>query len=241
LIFSYLVFCVFWRIPWLSQSLIEASVRERAGKGAARAIRREGRVPAVIYGDKQEPLLVSFGYQDLMKHVQTGRLMSTLVDIEVGGNKTRAIARDIQFEPVRDFLQHVDFLRLGKGARITVEVACNFINEEESPGLSMGGVLNVVRYEIELSCLASDIPEDIDIDLTGLEIGDGVHGSSLTLPEGAELTITDRDFTICTIASPTVVEEPVDEEVEGEEGEEGVEGEEGAEGEEAAEGDDAQE
>jgi len=212
--------------------VIEARVRERAGKGAARAIRREGRVPAVIYGDKQDPKLISFGYQDLMKHVQTGRLMSTLVDIEVAGEKTRAIARDIQFEPVRDFLQHVDFLRLGKGARITVEVACNFINEDDCPGLTQGGVLNVVRYEIELDCLASDIPEEIEIDLKGLEIGDGVHGSSLDLPEGAVLTITDRDFTICTIASPTVVEEPVDEEVEGEVGIEGEEGEEAAEGEE---------
>jgi len=210
--------------------VIEASVRERAGKGAARAIRREGRVPAVIYGDKQDPVLVTFGYQDLMKHVQTGRFMSTLVDIDVNGEKTRAIARDIQFEPVRDFLQHVDFLRLGKGARITVEIACNFINEEECPGLTQGGVLNVVRYEIELDCRATQIPDEIEIDLAGLEIGDGIHGSSLTLPEGAELTITDRDFTICTIVSPTVEEEP-EAEVEAIEGEEG-EGEEAAEGEE---------
>jgi len=219
--------------------VIEASVRERGGKGAARATRRAGRVPAVIYGDKQEPLLVSFGYQELMKHVQTGRLMSTLVDIDVNGDKTRAIARDIQFEPVRDFLQHVDFLRLGKGARITVEVSCNFLNEEECPGLTRGGALNVVRYEIELNCLASDIPEEIDIDLTGLDIGDGVHASDLKLPEGSELTITDRDFTICTIASPTVAEE--EDEAEGEEAE-GVEGEEGEGGEGGeAEGGDAEE
>lgn len=203
--------------------VIEASVRERAGKGAARAIRREGLVPAVIYGDKQDPQMISFGYQELMKHVQTGRFMSTLVDIKIGDNTTRAIARDIQFEPVRDFLQHVDFLRLGKGARITVEVACNFLNEEECPGLTQGGVLNVVRYEIELDCLASQIPEEIDIDLAGLEIGDGVHGSSLTLPEGAVLAITDRDFTICTIASPTVAEEPEEAETEGEEAAEGDE------------------
>ena len=209
--------------------VLEAETRVRGGKGAARAIRRSGRVPAVIYGDKQEPTLVSFGYQELMKHVQTGRLMSTLVDIEVGGEKVRAIARDIQFEPVRDFLQHVDFLRLGKGARITVEVACNFVNEDECPGLSQGGAMNVIRYEIELSVLASDIPESIDIDLNGLEIGDGVHGSDLKLPEGAELTITDRDFTICTIVAPTVETEP------SEEGEEGLDSEAPGEGE--AEGD----
>jgi len=214
--------------------VIEASVRERGGKGAARATRRAGRVPAVIYGDKQEPLLVSFGYQELMKHVQTGRLMSTLVDINVDGTNTRAIARDIQFEPVRDFLQHVDFLRLGKGARITVEVSCNFLNEEESPGLGRGGALNVVRYEIELNCLASDIPEEIDIDLAGLDIGDGVHASDLKLPEGSELTITDRDFTICTIAAPAGEQDEEDDEAEAT-----AEGEE-AEGEEA-EGGDAEE
>ena len=190
---------------------LEATVRERSGKGAARAVRRAGLVPAVIYGDKKDPLLVSFNYQELMKQVETGRFMSTLVEIRVGGDKVRAIARDIQFEPVRDFLQHVDFLRLGKGARITVEVPCDFINEEESPGLKRGGVLNVVRYEIELDCPATDIPEKIEIDLTGLDIGDGVHGSSLKLPEGAELTITDRDFTICTIAAPTVEAEPSEE------------------------------
>jgi len=216
--------------------VIEASVRERGGKGAARAIRREGRVPAVIYGDKQDPVLVSFGYQDLMKHVQTGRFMSTLVDINVNGDKTRAIARDIQFEPVRDFLQHVDFLRLGKGARITVEVSCNFINEEDCPGLSAGGALNVVRYEIEMDCRATEIPDEIDIDLAGLEMGDGVHASDLTLPEGATLTITDRDFTICTVSAPTVVEEPEDEEVD-----EGAEGEEAGEDEEAGDGEGSKE
>ncbi|HHI82057.1 MAG TPA: 50S ribosomal protein L25/general stress protein Ctc [Rhizobiales bacterium] len=190
---------------------LEAKVRERAGKGAARAVRREGLVPGVIYGDKQDPVLVSFGYQELMKQVETGRLMSTLVEIRVGGDKIRAIARDIQFEPVRDFLQHVDFLRLGKGARITVEVPCKFIGEDDSPGLSRGGVLNVVRYEIEVNCPANAIPEEIEVDLSGLDIGDGAHGSSLKLPEGVELTITDRDFTICTIASPTVEAEPSEE------------------------------
>jgi len=195
--------------------VLEAKARKKGGKGAARAARRQGLVPAVIYGDKQDPILVSFNYIDLMKHVRTGRFMSTLVEVNVeGGETVRAIARDLQFEPVRDFLQHVDFLRLGKGARITVEVSCNFINEEESPGLSRGGVMNVVRYDIEMDCLATNIPDDIDIDLAGLDIGDGVHASSLDLPEGAELTITDRDFTIVTIAAPTIEAEPSDEDEE---------------------------
>lgn len=200
--------------------VLEASVRAKGGKGAVRAIRREGRVPAVIYGDKQDPILVSFAYQDLMKHVQTGRFMSTLVDIAVDGDNVRAIARDIQFEPVRDFLQHVDFLRLGKGARITVEVGVNFINEEECPGMKRGGALNVVRYEIEMECRASEIPEEIVVDLAGLDIGDGVHGSDLTLPEGAELTITDRDFTVCTIAAPSGGSDEDEDEAEEAEGEE---------------------
>ncbi len=183
--------------------VLEANVRERGGKGAARAIRNSGRVPAVIYGDKQDPILVSFGYQDLAKHVNTGRFMSMLVEVHVGGDEVRSIARDIQFDPVRDTIQHVDFLRLGKGARIVVEVACNFLNEDECKGLSAGGTLNVVRYEIEMDVRATQIPESIDVDLAGLEIGDSVHGSDLTLPEGATLAIDDRDFTICTIAAPS--------------------------------------
>ncbi len=183
--------------------VLEANVRERGGKGAARAIRKAGRVPAVIYGDKQDPILVSFGYQDLAKHINTGRFMSMLVEVHVGGDEVRSIARDIQFDPVRDTIQHVDFLRLGKGARIVVEVACNFLNEDECTGLTRGGSLNVVRYEIELECRATQIPESIDVDLAGLDIGDSVHGSDLTLPEGATLAIDDRDFTVCTIAAPS--------------------------------------
>ncbi len=200
--------------------LLEATARDRAGKGAARAVRREGRVPAVIYGDKKDPQTISLGYQELMKQVQTGRFLSTLVDIQVGGEKIRAIPRDIQFDPVRDFLVHVDFLRLGKGARIAVNVPCNFINQEESPGIRRGGVLNVVRFEIEVYCPADSIPEEFTIDLDGLDIGDGVHISAVALPEGVEPTISDRDFTICTIAAPAGLTEA---EEAGEEDEEGLE------------------
>ncbi len=199
--------------------LLEAKARDRAGKGAARAVRREGRVPAVIYGDKKAPQLVTLDYRDTWKHVQTGRFLSTLVDVEVDGDKVRAIPRDVQFDPVRDFLMHVDFLRLGKGARIAVNVQCNFINDEESPGITRGGVLNVVRYEIEVYCPADAIPESFEVDLTGLDIGDGVHISDITLPEGIEPTISDRDFTVCTIAAPADLASEEEEE-EGEEGEE---------------------
>ena len=182
---------------------LNASVRERAGKGAARAVRRENRVPAVIYGDKKEPQLISLAYSELLKPVNTGRFMSTLVDLNVDGNKVRAIPRDVQFDPVRDFIIHVDFLRLGKGARITVEVPIHFVGEETSPGLKRGGVLNVVRHAVEVICPADDIPTSFDMDVSTLNIGDGLHASNLNLPEGMTFTITDRDFTIATIAAPS--------------------------------------
>ncbi len=201
--------------------LLEAEARKGGGKGAARAVRREGRIPAVIYGDKKDPQLVSLNYRDTWKHVQTGRFLATLVDVSVGGEKVRAIPRDVQFDPVRDFLMHIDFLRLGKGARIAVSVQCDFINEEESPGIKRGGVLNVVRYEIEVYCPADAIPEEFTVDLTGLDIGDGVHISAIEMPEGIEPTITDRDFTICTIAAPADITAEEEEDEEGEEVEAG--------------------
>jgi len=205
---------------------LEAAVRERVGKGAAREARRQGRVPAVIYGDKKDPEPISLEYKTVNMQVQTGNFLNTLYMINVGGNKTRVIPRDIQFDPVRDFPMHVDFLRLSKGATITIEVTVNFINEEECPGLKSGGVLNVVRYAVEVTCPAESIPEGFDADLTGLELGDSIHISAITLPDGVVPTITDRDFTVATIAAPAGLdrddadEEAVDgEEVEGEEAE----------------------
>ncbi len=213
---------------------LNASVRERAGKGAARAVRREGRVPAVIYGDKKDPQTISMDYRELMKQVQTGRFLSTLIDIDVDGTKVRTIPRDVQFDPVRDFVVHVDFLRLGKGARIAVEVAINFLGDEDSPGLKRGGVLNVVRHTVEIMCPADAIPESFDMDISELDIGDGLHSTDLTLPEGMTFTITDRDFTIATISAPSGGADE-DEEDAAVEGEEGAEGEEGEGGEDAAE------
>ena len=206
---------------------LNALVRERAGKGAARAVRREGRVPAVIYGDKQDPQTISMDYHELMKQVQTGRFLSTLVDIDVDGTKVRTIPRDVQFDPGQDFVVHVDFLRLGVGARIAVEVAINFLGEEDSPGLKRGGVLNVVRHSVEIMCPADAIPEEFDLDVSALDIGDGVHASDLTLPEGMTFTITDRNFTIATISAPSGGADEDEEEADAVEGEEGTEGEEG--------------
>lgn len=211
-----------------------ATVRERAGKGTARATRREGRVPAVVYGDKKPPLPISLDYNELWMHVRTGQFLSTIFEIKVNGETTRAIPRDVQMDPVRDTPLHVDFLRLGAGARIAVEVPVHFINDEESPGLKRGGVLNIVRHEIELRCLAEAIPEYLEADLTGLDIGDTLHVSAIKLPPDVELTITDRDFTVATIAGRMA--EIVDEdEEEGEEAEEGEEGEEEGEGEDGEE------
>jgi large subunit ribosomal protein L25 len=223
-------------------SIIPAEVRERAGKGPARAVRRAGRVPGVIYGAKKDPALVTLDPLTLYKELRSGSFMATVYDVQIGEAKERVLPRDVQFDPVSDKAIHVDFLRVSAATRVTVAVPVNFLNEEESPGIKRGGLLNVVRHEIEMSCRADAIPPSIDIDLTGLEIGDSIHISGVVLPEGVELTISDRDFTVATVAAPTVVQEEAaaeGEEVEGEELE-GVEGEEleGVEGEEgeAAEG-----
>lgn len=184
---------------------LTAERRDRAGKGAARAARRENKVPAVIYGDKKEPTLINVESRDVTKLWDTGHFMSTLLDLDVAGETTRVIARDVQLDPVRDWVIHVDFLRLGKGAKINVMIPVTFINEEEAPGIEKDkGILNVVRHEVELLCLATNLPDEIVVDLTGKEIGDAIHISEVTLPEGAKPTITDRDFTIATIAAPTL-------------------------------------
>jgi large subunit ribosomal protein L25 len=203
-------------------SQLTAQARDRAGKGVARALRREGRVPAVVYGDKKSPDLISLAYNEVNRLWNKGSFMSALLDLEVDGKVQRVIPRDVQLDPVKDFVTHVDFLRLGKGAKIAVEVPVNFINEEESPGIKRGGILNIVRHEVELNCPAESIPESIEIDLTGTDIGDSIHISAVKLPDGVTPSITDRDFTIATVAAPAalVSEDNAAEEGEGEEGEE---------------------
>ena len=220
---------------------LSAVVRERVGKGAARAVRRQGLVPAVIYGDNQEPEAISMEIGVLEKELNTGSFMSTLYIINVDGKKSQVIARDVQLDKVKDFPIHVDFLRLKKGAKIAVEVQVNFLNEEECPGLKRGGVLNVVRYTVEVTCPADSIPESLDADLSTLDIGDSLHISAIALPDGVEPTITDRDFTIATIAAPTALAAE-EEETEGGEGEgaEAVEGEEAAAEDAGEAGDDAE-
>jgi large subunit ribosomal protein L25 len=186
------------------QLTLSAQTRERAGKGASRAMRREGRVPAVIYGEKKEPLTIHVEEKALMKMLNTGHFMNSVVMIDVGGQATRTLPKDVHFHPVSDRPLHVDFLRIGEHSQVKVNVPVRFINEEESPGISKGGVLNTVRHELELVCDAASIPDDIVIDLTGREIGDSIHISNVELPKGSASAIDDRDFTIATIAPPTV-------------------------------------
>ena len=208
--------------------------RERAGKGSARAARRAGLIPAVIYGDKKEPIMVTIERNMLMRLINRGEFVNKLFNVTVGGDTSRVLTRDLQKDPVTDEPMHVDLLRLGKGTVMVFEVPMRFINEEESVGIKHGGVLNIVRHTIEIRCRAKDLPEFLEVDLLNMDIGDSAHGSTLALPADTELAIADRDFTIATMAAPTVEVEPEVEE--DEEGEEGIEGEEGAEGAEGAEG-----
>ena len=203
-------------------SQLAAEVRERAGKGAARATRRAGRVPAVIYGNKQDPVMISLDPRELNIELRHTGFFSRVYEVDIAGTKHRVLPRDLQVHPITDHPLHVDFMRFSAKTRLNVDVEVVFLNEEASPGLKEGGVLNIVRHAVELRCRPDDIPESLTVDLTGLEIGDSVHISAVTLPEDVELTITDRDFTIATIAAPTVYVEAVDEE-----DEEGVEGEAG--------------
>lgn len=186
---------------------IAAQPRERGGKGPARTARRTGRVPAVIYGAKKDPVLVTLDPRDLARALKDGSFLATVYDVRVEAATERVLPREVQFDPVSDQAIHVDFLRVSPTTTVTVHVPVVFHNEERSPGLKRGGLLNVVRHDIELACRADVIPHRIDIDLTGLEIGDSVHISTIELPEGVRPTITDRDFTIATIAAPTVVRE----------------------------------
>lgn len=184
---------------------LKALVRDRVGKGAARALRREGLVPAVIYGDNKSPLSITVTYKDAMKRIQQGGFLSQVISVEVDGEEHRVIPRDYQLEPVRDFLVHVDFLRVSKTSILTVEVPVHFVNEEESPGLKRGGVLNVVRHTVEVNATEANLPEFLEVDLSSVETGDSIHISAVNLPEGVTPTITDRDFTIATIAAPSAL------------------------------------
>ena len=188
-------------------SEIKASTRPRAGKGGARAIRREGRVPGVLYGDNREPQNIAIDFKELSLAVGRGKFLSTVHDLNLDGDKCRVIPREVQLDPVKDHALHVDFQRVGPGALIRVNVPARFINEALSPGLKRGGVLNIVRHEIEVMAPADAIPEYFEFNLDGLEIGRSVHISATKMPDGVRPTIINRDFTVATIAGHKIEDE----------------------------------
>jgi large subunit ribosomal protein L25 len=187
------------------QLTLPAEARDRAGKGASRALRREGRVPAVVYGEKKEPLSVHVEEKLLTKMLHSGHFMNSIVMIDVGGKATRTLPKAVDFHPVSSRPIHVDFLRIGEHSKVTVAVPVRFDNEEASPGIKRGGVLNVVQHELELVCDAAHIPEEIHIPLDGLDIGDSIHITDVKLPEGTKPAIDDRDFTVATIVAPSAM------------------------------------
>lgn len=209
-------------------TVMAATAREKVGKGSARASRREGHVPAVIYGDGKPPLSITVERKQLVRDLETGSFFTSIYDVQIDGTGNRVLPRDVQLHPVSDIPMHVDFLRIGANTTVAVEVPVEFLNEDTCPGLRQGGVLNVVRYAVEVSCRPDLIPNSIVVDLAGAEMGDSLHISAVKLPEGVTATITDRDFTIATIAAPTVVvdEDPDAEDADGEDATEGEGGDE---------------
>jgi len=182
---------------------LSAEKRERAGKGAARAARRAGRVPAVIYGGPKEPVMITLEDRVIRRELQKAGFFTTLFDVQVEGATERVLPRDVQFHPVTDFPLHVDFLRVSAETRVTVMVPVHFAHEDVCPGIKKGGVLNIVRHEVELSCTSDHIPDHITFDLSGYDVGESIHISAVSLPEGVRPTITDRDFTVATIVAPS--------------------------------------
>ncbi|WP_029007991.1 50S ribosomal protein L25/general stress protein Ctc [Azospirillum halopraeferens] len=194
---------------------LSAESRARAGKGTARQARRDGRVPAVIYGGKQAPVMISLEALAFNKILHQPGFFTHLFDVTVDGATERVLPRDVQFHPVTDVPLHVDFLRVSKDTTISVMVPCEFVDQDQSPGLKRGGVLNIVRHEVEVTCAADNIPEHITISCAGFDVNDSIHISSVTLPEGVRPAITDRDFTVATIAAPSGLKSEAAEAAEG--------------------------
>lgn len=193
---------------------LKAESRTGTGKGPARQLRRAGKVPAIIYGGGATPEMIAIDFKEVKHQLDVNaRFFSTIFELDVGGSKARVLAREAQLHPVTDVPLHVDFIRAEKGAKVEVPVAVHFTNEDKSTGLRNGGVLNIVRHEVELICPADAIPEHLVVDLQGYDIGDSIHISAVTLPSGVELAIHDRDFTVASIVPPTVPTAQEEEEV----------------------------
>ena len=205
---------------------IEATARERLGKGASRAARRENLVPVVVYGDNKEPESATIPLNVIVRLINRGGFMSHTYDLAIGKKKTSVLPRDLQLHPVTDVPMHIDFLRLGKGTKVVMAVPVKVVGEEECEGLAKGGVINHTRHDIELNVPAEAIPEFIEVSVASLNIGEAVKISDVTLPKGATPTITDRDFTICAIVAPSALKSSgTEDDAEEGEGEEAAEGE----------------
>ncbi|MCO4823572.1 MAG: 50S ribosomal protein L25/general stress protein Ctc [Amylibacter sp.] len=200
---------------------INATLRAGTGKGAARQARRDGLVPGVVYGGGQDPIAINVKFNELFKQLKAGKFLSTLFNLKIDGNDdVRVICRNVQRDVVKDLPTHLDLMRLNRTSRVSLFIPVTFINEETSVGLKKGGTLVAVRNEVELKVTAGNIPESIVIDLENLDIGDGVNISDVTLPEGSRPMITDRDFVIANIASPSALKsEGEDEDEDGAEAE----------------------
>src|SRR4051812_30921381 len=181
---------------------LKATARARSGKGAARAVRREGRVPGVIYGDNKPPLTISLDTKELQLRIFAGHFLTSLYDVEVDGTKHRVIPRDFQLDPVRDAPVHVDFMRLGEGAKIRVRIPIHIVNADQSPGVKRGGAVNIVTHALEVICAADNIPTSIDVDVSGLEINHSKHLSDVPLPAGVR-PLVDMSATIVTVVPPS--------------------------------------
>ncbi len=183
---------------------MSAELRDKSGKGTARAARREDRVPAVIYGNKQPPVMITLAARELGQHM-AATFFTHIFDIKVGNDTHRVIPRDVQFHPVKDRAQHVDFLRISDATKITLTVPVETVGADKSPGIKLGGLLNIIYHELEVRCLASQIPEHITIDVSNLNVGDAVHLNDIKMPDGVEPTMTDVHATVITIATPSAL------------------------------------
>ena len=193
--------------------VLEATSRDGVGKGAARQARRDGYVPGVVYGGGQDPVAINIRHNVLLKSLKAGKFLSTLINLKVDDGDNTVICRGVQRDVVRDLPIHADFQRLSSNSRISLFIPVEFVNEDDCPGLRQGGNLTVVRNEVELRVTAGDIPEQLTVDLSGLEIGDTVKISDITLPSGTRTVISGRDFMIATIAPPTaIIEDEVEDE-----------------------------
>jgi large subunit ribosomal protein L25 len=201
---------------------LDVNVRENTGTGNARAARRGGNVPGIIYGGEEKPVAISVKYNEMLKAINSGQFLSNMIEISHEGKKQKVLTKDVQFHPVSDMPVHVDFYRVTNKTIIEVEVGVTFVGEDASEGLKKGGTLNVVRYAVEVKCPAGEIPDTIEVDVSGMDFGDAIKISDVQLPANVKPSISDRDFTIVTMAASRAA-------VEAEGAEEGAEGEEGAE------------